>query len=59
VSPVQREVYGVNVGLAFVAILIAVIIFAVVALGGDLFGMTQLETVALGLALFAVGHILP
>ena len=53
-SPYQRDVHGVVVGLGFVATLFAVIVFVLVALGFAVFGLSALELTALGLALFAL-----
>ena len=47
----------VSLGIGWFLILVAVIIFALVAFGATPFGMSASELVALGLAFFAAGHL--
>ena len=46
-------------GVGFLAYIAAAVVFILVAFGITVGGLTELEEVAVGLALFALGHVLP
>lgn len=60
----QRRRWGATryegvVSLSLVAYLAAIVVFVLVAFGVTVGSLTELEEVAVGFALFALGHVLP
>lgn len=55
--PRQVNVQGRDVGISWLLILVAVIIFVLLGFGVTPFGLSAVETLAWGLAFFAAGHL--